>query len=383
MTRDWNTLSDDEFRAEAARFVDIRCPAAIRHQPHRPRWAQSREWYLTMSREGWLAPGWPREFGGMGLEPSKQLIYLEEWERHGAPMAAPQGVMNVGPALILFGTDAQRAKYLPKILSGEHRWCQGFSEPNSGSDLASVRTEARLEGDHWIINGHKIWTSGALDANQMYALVRTDKSAKKQAGLTFLLYSMDQPGITVRPIRTIAGGEEFCEVFLDNVRAHVDDVVGGVNNGWKVANGLLGFERLWSGSSHQCQLALDRLLAVARALGRERDPLFLDRYTRLELDVLDLASTYTRSTQKLRETRRVGFEASLLKVWATETCQRINDAILELAGSQAALAEAFDEAGVQLDLTGPYLESRSITIYGGSAQIHRNILAKNVLKLPS
>lgn len=381
--RDWNALSDEQFRAEAAHFVDTRCPVAIRHLPHRPRWEQSQGWYLTMSREGWLAPGWPVEHGGMGLEPSKQLIYLEEWERHGAPMVIPQGVMNVGPALILFGSDAQRTKYLPGILSGEHRWCQGFSEPNAGSDLASVRTEARLEGDHWIINGHKIWTSGAYDANRMYALVRTDKSARKQAGLSFITYSMDQPGITVRPIKTIVGGAEFCEVFLDNVHAHVDDVIGGVGNGWKVANGLLGFERLWSGSSHQSQLALDRLRQLAIALGRDCDPVFKDRFARLEMDLLDHASTYTRSTRLVRQTRKVGFEASLLKISGTDLTQRINEAALELAGAQGALAGALDVAGDPTDLMTAFLESRSYTIYGGSIQIHRNILAKNVLKLPS
>lgn len=380
---DWNALSDEEFRLQAARFVDENCPTEIRHLPYRPRWEQSREWYGTMARHGWLAPSWPRELGGMGLESAKQLIYMEEWERHGAPMTAPQGVNQVGPSLILFGTSQQRERYLPKILSGEHRWCQGFSEPNAGSDLASVRTEAQFDGHRWIMNGRKIWTSGAMDATHMYALVRTDKTVKKQAGLSFMMYTLDQPGVTIRPIKTIAGGAEFCEVFLDNVQVEPDDIVGGLNNGWKVANGLLGFERLWSGSSHQCRIAMDRLLAIARSLGRQNEPTFVDRYTRLELDVLDLASTYTRSTQKLRETGRVGFEASVLKLWANEVCQRINDYVIELAGSQGALAGHFAEGDTDLDITTPYLESRAITIYGGSAQIHRNILAKNVLRLPT
>ncbi|WP_028226369.1 acyl-CoA dehydrogenase family protein [Paraburkholderia ferrariae] len=379
----WNLLSDEEFARAATDFVERACPPELRHLPHRPRWEKSAGWYQAMSREGWLAPGWPVEFGGMGLEPSRHLIYLEIFERLGTPAVAPQGIVNVGPALIGFGTDEQRQEFLPKILSGEHRWCQGFSEPNAGSDLASVRTEARPDGDGYIINGQKIWSTGAIDANWMYALVRTDKSVRKQAGLSFIMFPMDQPGVTVRPIRTISGGEEFCEVFLDHVRASAAHMVGGLNNGWKVANGLLGFERLWSGSAHQCRQALVRLKQVAHAAGKLQDPAFLRQITRLELDVLDLASCYTRSTRNLQVTRRVGFEASMLKIWATETCQRIGELMMEVGGDAVLVQDGTDFDGRHLDALTPFLEARAPTIYGGTVQIHRNILSKNVLNLPN
>lgn len=376
-------MSDEDFAQAAASFVERACPAELRYLPHRPRWDKSSVWYIAMSREGWLAPGWPVEFGGMGLDPSKHLTYLEVFERLGTPMVAPQGVVNVGPALIGFGTDEQRQEFLPKILSGERRWAQGFSEPNAGSDLASVRTEAKPDGDEYVINGQKIWSTGALDANWMYALVRTDKSVRKQAGLSFVMFPMDQRGVTVRPIRTISGGEEFCEVFLDNVRAKAEHVVGGVNNGWKVANGLLGFERLWSGSAHQCKQALVRLKDVARIAGKMDDPSFRQRYTRLELDVLDLAACYTRSTRNLQVTRRVGFEASMLKIWATETCQRIGELMMEIGGDAALVQGGMEIDDRHLDALTPFLEARAPTIYGGTVQIHRNILAKNVLNLPT
>ena len=194
--RDWNALSDDEFRQEAASFFAQQVPAHLKFLSRRPRWAEVRDWYLTLSRHGWLVPAWPVEHGGMGLSQSKALVYVEELERSGAPRVMDQGLMNLGPVLIARGTEEQRRRFLPKILSGEHTWCQGYSEPNAGSDLASLRTEARIEGDEFVINGQKIWTSVAFDATHMFALVRTDKSVKKQAGISFVMIDMKQPGVT-------------------------------------------------------------------------------------------------------------------------------------------------------------------------------------------
>ena len=230
-TQDWNALTDEEFGRRAADFFDAYVPRHLCHLNRRPRWVEVKDWYLTMSAHGWLVPGWPVEYGGMGLSPSKFLVYVEELERCGAPRVMDQGLMNLGPVLIARGSEAQRRKFLPKILSGEHLWCQGYSEPNAGSDLASLRTEARLEGDEFVINGQKIWTSVAFDANHMFALVRTDKTVKKQAGISFLMIDMDQAGVTVRPIRNIAGHDELCEVFLDNVRTPRDYLVGEL---WKI-----------------------------------------------------------------------------------------------------------------------------------------------------
>ncbi|MBP7660646.1 MAG: acyl-CoA dehydrogenase family protein [Burkholderiaceae bacterium] len=381
--RDWNALSDDEFRQEAASFFAQQVPAHLKFLSRRPRWAEVRDWYLTLSRHGWLVPAWPVEHGGMGLSQSKALVYVEELERSGAPRVMDQGLMNLGPVLIARGTEEQRRRFLPKILSGEHTWCQGYSEPNAGSDLASLRTEARIEGDEFVINGQKIWTSVAFDATHMFALVRTDKSVKKQAGISFVMIDMKQPGVTVRPIRNIAGHEELCEVFLDDVRTPLVNLVGELNGGWNVAKALLGFERVWSGSPRQSTLALLRLQRFAQATGKMADPVFRDRYTQITMDVLDAASAYERFAQIMRTGGSFGFEVSMLKIWATETCQRVTELLVEAAGDLGGLSGEVDVEGDSMDILYPFLDCRAFTIYGGSSQVQRNILAKNVLDLPS
>ena len=383
LEQDLNLLTDDELRHLVAEFFAAHVPQHLRYLNRRPRWAEVRDWYLTLARHGWLVPGWPTEWGGRGLSPSKMLVYLEELERSGAPRIMDQGLMNLGPVLIARGTDEQRKRYLPKILSGEHLWCQGYSEPNAGSDLASLRTEARLEGDEFVVNGHKIWTSVAFDANHMFALVRTDKNVKKQEGISFLMIDMRQPGVTVRPIRNIAGHEELCEVFLDNVRTHRSNLVGELNAGWTIAKTLLGFERIWSGSPRQSNLALLRLERLARATGKIDDPAFADRLAQITMDVLDSASAYERFAQIMRTGGSFGFEVSMLKIWATETCQRVTELMVEAAGELGTLTGEVLVGNETLDILYPFLDCRAFTIYGGSSQVQRNILAKNVLELPS
>lgn len=380
--RDWNALDDEAFRRIAAAFFARHVPRHLAYLSRRPRWAEVKEWYLTLSRHGWLVPSWPVEHGGMGLSPSKALIYLEELERAGAPRVMDQGLMNLGPVLIARGTDEQRQRFLPKILSGEHTWCQGYSEPNAGSDLASLRTEAVIEGDEFVINGHKIWTSVAFDATHMFALVRTDKTVKKQAGISFLMIDLRQPGVTVRPIRNIAGHEELCEVFLDDVRTPRANLVGELNDGWQVAKALLGFERIWSGSPRQSTLALLRLEKLARATGKFDEPAFVDRFTQIQMDVLDSASAYERFAQIMRTGGSFGFEVSMLKIWATETCQRVTELMVEAAGDLGTLIGEVEVGDQRMDILYPFLDCRAFTIYGGSSQVQRNILAKNVLDLP-
>ena len=227
-TQDLNLLEDEAFRLHVRQWIEAEYPAELRNPPKRLHWDENKPWYFKLAEKGWLAPNWPAEFGGMGISASKQLIFLEEKERHGCARLNDMGMTMIGPLLIRFGTDAQRRHFLPRILAGEHIWCQGYSEPNAGSDLANLRTEAVLDGDHWVVNGQKIWTSLAMDANWIFLLVRTNKIAKKQEGISFLLVEMNSPGITVRPIRNLDMGDEFCEVFFDNVRVPKDQIVGAV-----------------------------------------------------------------------------------------------------------------------------------------------------------
>lgn len=379
--RDWNGLSDEQFRFEFAQFFARNVPQQLRFRPGRLGWSEIKDWYLFLSKQGLLAPSWETKFGGMGLSPSKHLIYYEEMERVGAPRLLDHGINNVGSILIARGTDAQRAAYLPKILSGEHIWCQGYSEPNAGSDLAGLRTEARIEGDELVISGQKIWTTLAHEANHMYALVRTDKSRPGRDGISFVLLDLRQPGITIRRIRNIAGHEEFCEVFLDDVRTSISNLVGELNDGWAVSTAVLGFERLRVGAPRNSQLALQRLIRGLKALSLERDPLWQDLIVRFTCDVDDLGALYERAGDALAAGTPPGPEASILKILATRTEQDLCQALVEAGGDLGSLAGAMDLGSEQIDLLGPFLSTRATTIYGGTNEIQLNIIARRVLKL--
>ncbi|GAB3673738.1 acyl-CoA dehydrogenase family protein [Salinisphaera aquimarina] len=380
---DWNELSDADFRAQIRAYLEAEYPQHLRHPSHRMRWHEVREWYLKRAADGWTAPGWPVEHGGVGLTPSKQLIFTEEQERLGVARAPDQGVIMVGPLLIRYGTPEQREKYLPRILSWENIWCQGYSEPNSGSDLASLRTQADDDGDHYIVNGQKTWTTLAQDATHMFVLARTDpNAARKQQGISFLLVDLDTPGITIRPIENIAGHEEFCEVFLDNVRVPKANLVGEPNDGWTMAKALLGFERLFLGSPKQSQNALSRLDVFATARGLHDDPAFSDAFTTLALDVADLSEAFESFAAQVRAGEPLGADISWLKIWGTETFGRIAELALQAADSEAVLVDGQDAGDESVDVLTLYFNCLPTTIYGGSNEIQRNILAKQVLRLP-
>jgi alkylation response protein AidB-like acyl-CoA dehydrogenase len=378
----WNALTDDDFRHLIRAWFEGHYPEAMRYPPRRLRWQEVKPWYLALGARGWLAPAWPREHGGMGLDASKLLIFIEEQERHGVARAPDMGLVMVGPLLIKHGTPEQQARYLPKILSGEHIWCQGYSEPNSGSDLASLRTEAVLDGDHFILNGQKTWTTLAQDATHMFVLARTDKAAKKQAGISFILLDMSAPGITVRPIRNIAGNEEFCEVFLDNVRVPTEGVVGGLNQGWGIAKALLSFERIFLGSPKQSQYALQRVTEIAQHLGLFEDGAFLDKYTRLRCDVMDLETYYRHFAAQVRRGETLGPDVSMLKVFATETYARLTELLIDVMGTEGAVLGKHAAGAHAVDVLSLFYTSRPATIYGGSNEIQRNIVSKAVLGLP-
>lgn len=380
---DWNALTDDAFRAVVREFFATHYPEHLRYSPSRRRLSEMRGWYDTLSEHGWVAPAWPAEYGGMGLDPGKLVIFIEEQEAHGVARVPDHGIVMVGPLLIQQGSEEQKKRYLPKILTGEEIWCQGYSEPNAGSDLASLRTEAVLDGDHFVVNGQKTWSTLAQDGTHMFMLVRTNKEARKQEGISFLLVDMKTPGITVRPMRTLSGHEEFCEVFFDNVRVPKENIVGEINKGWGVAKALLSFERLFLGSPKLAQSALARLSTLAVLAGIERDPVFRDRFTALQLDVDDLNGLYRRFTAQVRGGERLGPDVSILKIWGTETFSRIGDLIVEIAGGAGMIdgPSAFD--GGTFDVLSAFYNARPSTIYGGTNEIQRNIIAGNVLNLPS
>lgn len=379
---DWNSVDDETFRHIVRAWFEAEYPEELRYPPRRLHWAEIKPWYMQLSAKGWLAPSWPVEYGGMGLSPSKVLVFMEEQERWGIARAPDMGIVMIGPLLIQHGTQAQRDHYLPKILAGENVWCQGYSEPNSGSDLASLQCEAVLDGDEFVVNGQKTWTTMAQHATHIFLLVRTDKSVKQQAGISFLLVDVTSPGITIRPIRNLAGDEEFCEVFFDDVRVPAENIVGDINNGWRIAKALLSFERIFIGSPKQSQYALQRLESIAAGRGLFDDPGFRDRFTRLQLDTLDLESIYASYAQIVRDGGTLGPDVSLLKVWATETFARLTELMLEATGEFGAERGDRDFGAGKANILSQFYNARPATIYGGSNEIQRNILAKNVLDLP-
>jgi hypothetical protein len=381
--RDWNALEDEEFRQIVRHDFEAHYPTQLRYLPHRVRWSQLRDWYVRMAGKGWLAPAWPLEYGGMGLSHAKLLIFLEEQERWGIARYQDHGVLMIGPLLMRYGTEAQRRRYLPPILRCEEIWCQGYSEPNAGSDLASLRTRAERDGEHFVINGQKTWTTLAMDATHIFVLARTDAAAKKQEGISFLLVDIQSPGIRIRPIRDIAGNEEFCEVFFDDVRVPADCLLGELNKGWTIAKSLLGFERISLGSPKFCEYGLQVLTRIAAAVGAADDPLFRDKYAALQLDVAHLADAYAGFAQLLVRGEPIGQDVSLLKIWSTETFQRIAELGIETAGPAAALRGNVRLGTEELNVLGAWYKARPATIYGGSNEIQRNIIARQVLDLPA
>ena len=378
---DFAALGDDEFRLLVRRFLKENYPQELRYPPKRLHWEQNKVWYYRLFEKGWIAPNWPKEHGGMGLRPAQQIILIEEYERYGVARTNDQGVAMVGPLLIRHGDPMQQQRFLPKILSGEHIWCQGYSEPNAGSDLASLRTEAVEDGDHYVVNGQKIWCTLANDANWIFLLVRTDKDARKQAGISFLLADMTTPGITVRPIVNLEMHDEFCEVFFDDVRVPKQNLVGELNKGWGIAKSLLGFERIHLGSPRQSSFALAQLRTLARRRRLDEDAGFRDRYASLSIELEDLKSLYETFVDRLRRGQTLGPDVSMLKVVQSELYQRITDAVLEFAGEEGGLLDPVD-GDAAFNPAGLFLAARPTTIYGGSSEIQRNILAKNILELP-
>ena len=374
---------DAKFRAEVNAWMKENLPEELRGWSTRPPREMIQPWHFKLYERGWIAPHWPKAFGGMEASISEQLILQEELGRAGAPILSRQALGHIGPILMHHGTDIQKKDHLPKMLSGEVMWCQGYSEPGSGSDLASLKTRGEVDGDELVINGQKIWTTGGHFADWMYALVRTNPDApKKQGGISMVLIDLKISGITIRPIMTIADDEEFAEVFFDDVRVPITNLVGDINDGWSVAKALLASERIGNANPQMALQCLDKLRRVAKATGAVNNPVFQDKVTQLELDVLAQSSVFAHAVQQAKAGMDIGAGSSFMKIVATENIQRIADLMFEAAGDHAADVEPMDTEEGPVDVSVLWREVRRITIYAGSSEIQRNITAKRVLGLP-
>jgi alkylation response protein AidB-like acyl-CoA dehydrogenase len=379
-----DTPAESRFRNEVRTWLEANLPLALRGRTARPPPAELMPWYKALSRKGWIAPHWPKHYGGMGATLNEQIIMTEELARIGAPQLPAQGLNHIGPILMEFGTEAQKVQHLPPIIAGTVIWAQGYSEPGAGSDLASLSTRATLEGDHFIVRGQKIWTTWGHHSNWMFALVRTDPQAQpRQAGISFLLIDLRSPGIRIRPIKTIAGDDEFSEVFFDDVIVPAENLVGKLNDGWRIANALLGHERLASSNPQFPLMALERVKTMARASGVIADPAFQDRLAAASINVTALSALFSHAVELTNNNQSPGPESSVIKIFASELLQTLNELLVQAAGGHAPTQNPITTNFGVVDIAAPFLQSRRVTIYGGSSEIQRNILARRVLNLPS
>jgi alkylation response protein AidB-like acyl-CoA dehydrogenase len=346
-------------------------------------------WHKILHEKGWVAPHWPNEHGGPGFDATRRFILSEELELSGAPMLSPFGLAMVGPAIMQFGSPEQKARFLPKILSGEEVWCQGYSEPGAGSDLASLRTSATLEGDELVINGQKTWTTYAQYADWIFCLVRTDASVKKQAGISFVLVDMKAPGVEARPMLTIGHTPAFCDTFFDNVRVPRANVVGPLNGGWTVAKARLGHERTLIAAVGISQRALRRVkrIAAATCMGAGTvldDAVFRGRIARLEIKLQALQMANYRALAGAQLGKAPGPESSILKLRGSEILQQVFELAMDIMGHDAL--SWFNQPGIvpqaEQWIAPTYCYHRATTIYGGSSEIQKNIIAKWILGLP-
>ena len=391
------SAADQAFRAEVRDFLQASLPPAIAAKVATAEHLAKEDivaWQKILYAKGWIAPNWPKEYGGPGWTPTQRYIFDEECCLADAPHLSPFGLSMVGPVIYTFATAEQKAKYLPRILSSEDWWCQGYSEPGSGSDLASLKTRAESDGDHYVVTGHKIWTTQAHFANMMFCLVRTDPATKPQEGISFLLIDMTSPGITVRPIITIDEGHSINEVFLDGVRVSKANLVGKEGKGWTYAKFLLGNERTGIAAVADSKRRVLRLKDIARGElcdGRPLidDPSFRTKLAAVEIDLMSLEYTNLRVLADEQGGRGPGPEASMLKIKGSEIQQTINELAVEALGYYASPYE-LPQPGSNLPPLGPanahgligtHLYLRAATIYGGSNEIQRNVIAKMVLGL--
>jgi len=387
------SAEESTFRDEVRTWLTAHLPADLRDKVVNYRELTKDDllrWHRILAAKGWVAPEWPEEWGGTGWDVTQRYIFEEECGYVGAPPVIPFGLRMCAPVLFRFGTDAQKQRFLPRIYKGEDFWCQGYSEPGSGSDLASLKTRAVRQGDHYVVTGQKIWTTQAHFADWIFCLVRTDGSrAKRQEGISFLLIDMKSPGITVRPIILMDGGHDVNEVFFDEVRVPVENLVHEEGKGWTVAKHLLGYERMGTGriGASKRELATLKTLAASQTKDGKPlmdDPRFRDRLTRVEVELMALEITNLRFLDQLRSGRPPGAEVSLLKIKGTEIQQSLTELMMQSAGPFAQAFKPVDNMDFDhftARLAARYCNMRKTTIYAGSNEIQRNIIAKATLGL--
>ncbi len=393
--------TDDEiaFRDEVRQFMAEKLPSHLSDKIRLGKTltkADHEEWHALLNERGWLAGSWPVEFGGAGWNAVQRHLYEDEAARAHAPRVVPFGVAMLGPVLQKFGSKAQQERWLPRILSGEDWWCQGYSEPGAGSDLASLKTSAKRDGEHYLVNGQKAWTTLGQHADMIFCLVRTGTEGKPQAGISFLLIDMKAPGVTVRPIVLIDGEPEVNEVFFDDVRVPVENLVGEENEGWTYAKYLLTHERTNIAGVGFATAGLESLKRIARAERAGGRPLidnphFAARIARIEIDLMAMSTTNLRVVSAAAAGQAPGAESSMLKIVGTEIRQAINAATRSAVGPWAMpyvseeLERGSNEHPVGPDYataaTGHYFNERKLSIYGGSNEVQRTIVAKSALEL--
>jgi alkylation response protein AidB-like acyl-CoA dehydrogenase len=383
------------FRQEVRQWIQDAMPAAIKakaagggHFEHE----EQMEWHKILYAKGWVAPQWPKEVGGTGWDIGKRHIFGEELVRANTPQLSPFGLMMVGPLLIQFGTPEQKARFLPKILSGEEVWCQGYSEPNAGSDLASLQLRAEKDGDDYILNGQKTWTTYAQHADWIFLLARTDASGKKQDGITFILADIkNTPGITVKPFLTTGGTDAFSETWFQNARVPQSNRVGPEHGGWTMAKALLAHERTGIGGIAESKRWLQLCKRIARETPVGKSSLFDDRsfrerIARLEMRLRSLELLQLRTLAAAQVGRAPGPESSILKLVGTEIQQESTELCMDAMGHDAlGWLDSPDEAlpAIEQGVASSFNYLRAATIYGGSNEIQRNIIAKQILRLPT
>lgn len=392
----------DQFREETRAWLGKNCPQSMRtpmpqdEYPGGGRRAvfknpDTRVWMDNMAEKGWTVPTWPREYGGGGLTAQENSVLQQELKRVSArPPLAGMGISMIGPALLEYGSHEQKQEHLPKIASGEIWWCQGYSEPNSGSDLASLQTKAVVDGDDYIINGQKVWTSGADQADWIFCLVRTDFEAPKHNGITFILFDMASPGISVRPILLISGLSPFCETFFEDVRVPRKNVIGKVNEGWTVAKRLLQYERTSIGggiggagprAATLAEIARD-YLGIGVKEGKIADGVLRDEITTHMMNDRAFGLTVRRNLEESRSTKAPSFVSSMFKLYGTEQNKNRYEIMLKAMGSQMLGWEGQGFDAHELTQTRAWLRSKGNSIEGGTSEVQLNIIAKRVLGLP-